>query len=130
MLDIHIDCSDHQLSLAISLAYQHHHLSALALLTTIPYLEPMSMCATPTSHVLEDLVLEDLAWKIERNGVCSVEREVGEVARNARQLGVASVAAEILADRWAPNPVRARAYSKVALALASAATCTPRSIVA
>jgi hypothetical protein len=125
MLDIHIDRSNHQLSLAISLAYQHHHLSALALLTTIPYLEPMSMCATPTPHVLEDL-----AWKIERNGVCSVEREVGEVARNARQLGVASVAAEILADRWAPNPVRARAYSKVALALASAATRTPRSIVA
>jgi hypothetical protein len=125
MLDIHVDCTKHTTSLVIRLAYQHHHLSALALLTKVPYLEFMNLCAVHSPQSLSDL-----AWKIDREGICSVEQEVEEVARNARRLGVASVAAEILADRWAPNPVRARAYSKVALAIASAATRTPRSIVA
>jgi hypothetical protein len=85
----------------------------------------MTLCATPTTHNLDEL-----AWKIDRNGVRSVEREVSDVACSARQLGLAPVAAEILADRWAPSPVRARAYSKVAMAIASAAARTPRSIVA
>jgi hypothetical protein len=125
MLNVHIDCANHTVSLPIRSAYQHHHLSALALLTRIPYLEDMSKCLVETHQSLSDL-----AWKIDQSGVCSVEREVDDLARCARQLGVASVAAEILADRWAPNPVRARAYSKVALAIANAATRTPRSIVA
>jgi hypothetical protein len=74
--------------------------------------------------------LTDLAWTIDRSGFCTVEPDLAVVVRQARQLGVAGIAAEVLADRSAPNPVRARAYGKVALAIANAATHTPRALVA
>jgi hypothetical protein len=74
--------------------------------------------------------LTELAWKIDRAGITAFETDLHAVVRQARQLGVAGIAAEILADRTAPNPVRARAYGKVSLAIANAATHTPCALVA
>jgi hypothetical protein len=55
--------------------------------------------------------------EVARGGAQSVEGHLRALARRARELHVAVVPASVLADRHAPEVVRARAFSRVVVAL-------------
>jgi hypothetical protein len=60
--------------------------------------------------------------QLARAGTPSVEGHLRSLARRARELHVAAVSASVLADREAPEVARARAFSRVVVALG---TLTP-----
>ena len=61
--------------------------------------------------------MERLAWRLADRGVAGLERELADVARDARRAGVRPVAADVLTDRSAPEVARIRAFALVAAAL-------------
>jgi hypothetical protein len=58
--------------------------------------------------------------RVDRNGLADCARDVDLVVGLARQLGVASVAADVLADPAEPDPARLRALSVVVSVLSGA----------
>ena len=68
-----------------------------------------------------------LGNELARGGAQSVEVYLRALARRARELHIAAVSASVLADRNAPEVVRARAFSRVVVALG---TFTPAGTIA
>ena len=58
-----------------------------------------------------------LGTELARDGAQSVEGHLRALARRARELNIAVVPASVLADRHAPEVVRARAFARVVVAL-------------
>lgn len=79
-----------------------------------PYLDHMTTRTNPQAFA------HDLAWKVAHDGAAAHDVEVTALAALAVEKGLASTAAEILADRTAPDVVRQRAFGLVTTALAAA----------
>ena len=65
--------------------------------------------------------LDALAWRIADDGVATVEDELAVAVTTFRRLGLSPTLTELLADRTAPEIVRARAFGELAVATAAAA---------
>lgn len=61
--------------------------------------------------------LDDLNRRVATYGVGRFERELAEVAELASRRGAAPAVAYLVADRTAPEPVRARALARVSASL-------------
>jgi len=66
----------------------------------------------------------ELGVLIDRGGAHSVDGHLWVLARRARELQVATVSAGVLADRRAPDVVRARAFSRVVAAIGALTPAT------
>ena len=58
--------------------------------------------------------------RIDQHGLTDCPRDVDNLVGVARQLGIASVAVDVLADPAEPDPARLRAFAVVVSALANA----------
>jgi hypothetical protein len=70
--------------------------------------------------------LDDLAWAIDRDGICAHRAEVDRLARSARRAGIRPVLTNVLLDDELPDAVRERAFGLLAVSLAHA----PAAVVA
>ena len=61
--------------------------------------------------------LTQLAWQVETYGLSAVEADVAVVVAAARATGASPVLVAVLADRSAPEPVRTRAFGRLAMHL-------------
>lgn len=61
--------------------------------------------------------LTELAWQVEASGLTAVEDDVAVVVAAARATGASPVFVDLLEDRTAPEPVRTRAFGRLALHL-------------
>jgi hypothetical protein len=61
--------------------------------------------------------IDELAWAVAEDGPAAHHDELVTVARNARNAGVATIAASVLADRDAPHVARQRAFALVSAEL-------------
>ncbi len=66
--------------------------------------------------------LEQLAWKIDRDGLEGSDAGIAAVVSLARRSPVSQVLTEVLADETAPAVVRIRAFGKLAVQLARRAS--------
>jgi hypothetical protein len=64
--------------------------------------------------------IAEVGHRIDRYGLSGCARDVDNIVGAARQLGVATVAVDVLADPGEPDPARLRALSVVVSALANA----------
>ncbi len=62
--------------------------------------------------------LTELAWQIDAGGLAAAEDDVAVVVAAARATGARPVLVEVLEDLTAPEPVRVRAFGRLALHLA------------
>jgi hypothetical protein len=81
---------------------------------------------TRTNH---QAFAHDLAWGVAQDGAAAHEAEVTALVEMAVENGLVPAAAEVLADRTAPEVVRQRAFGLVTAALAALgagqAQCAP-----
>jgi hypothetical protein len=75
------------------------------------------MGATTINTESTKIDIDGLAWAVAEDGPAAHHDELVAVARNARNAGVASIAASVLADRDAPHVARQRAFALVAAEL-------------